>query len=403
MESDPKLVPQVMGLLVKSVLLAARWAGEIRRQLLVVLANSGIPGTSTEVLALREQIRQLESQVAILRRQLRTRAVKKHYTLRERLDILWHLETFQIPRRRVTEVFGIARSTLYRWLQRIEDVTSTATLPPNKTPEDLARWVWDIATANAQWGRDRIGHQLLLLEVFLAASTVRRILARPRPPKEPVPAKNASATPTTAPEPQARSVAAFHPNHVWSVDRTIVRRWGLWTTYVLVAIDHFSRKAILAAPLAGPNAAHTCQALEDAFFVFGSPKHIITDKESVFTGAAFAELLSNCGVMLRHGAVGKHGSIAVTERLIRTLKHEWLFRAPVIKGFDHLTRLCADFVVWYNAWRPHARYGGFTPDQVFARDLPEHVPKTAKSVPLNVERRLFEETNVTAYRLKRAA
>jgi len=43
------------------------------------------------------------------------------------------------------------------------------------------------------------------------------------------------------------------------------------------------------------------------------------------------------------GAVGKHGSIAVTERVIKTLEYEWLQRVPIIKGFDHLMFLCTAF------------------------------------------------------------
>jgi hypothetical protein len=40
---------------------------------------------------------------------------------------------------------------------------------------------------------------------------------------------------------------------------------------------------------------------------------------------------------------GEHGSIAVTERIIKTLKYEWLRCVPIIKGFDHLTLLCIEF------------------------------------------------------------
>ena len=36
----------------------------------------------------------------------------------------------------------------------------------------------------------------------------------------------------------------------------------------------------------------------------------------------------------------KHGSISVTERVIKTLRCEWLKHVPIIKNFDHLTMLC---------------------------------------------------------------
>ena len=34
----------------------------------------------------------------------------------------------------------------------------------------------------------------------------------------------------------------------------MVYYWGLWKIYVLVAIDHFSRKVVAVTPLEGPNA-----------------------------------------------------------------------------------------------------------------------------------------------------
>jgi hypothetical protein len=58
------------------------------------------------------------------------------------------------------------------------------------------------------------------------------------------------------------------------------------------------------------------------------------------------------------GAVGNQGSIAVTERAILTLKHEWLRRVPVIKGLDHLRALLIDFEQYYNGWRGHTTLGG---------------------------------------------
>jgi hypothetical protein len=115
------------------------------------------------------------------------------------------------------------------------------------------------------------------------------------------------------------------------------------------------------------------------------------------------ELLNRWCVKQRLGAIGKHGSIAVTERVIWTLKYEWLFRAPLIKGFNHLERLCAGFFEWHNSWRPHMTLLGARPDDLYGRDLPEPVPRNAKAVPLEIERQYFAETGVTGYQLPKAA
>jgi transposase InsO family protein len=138
-------------------------------------------------------------------------------------------------------------------------------------------------------------------------------------------------------------------------------RWRIWPIWVLVTIDHHSRAAMAVVPLDGPNAGWTIEALEQAFRLHCAPKHLITDREGVFTCEAFAELLARWQVRQRFGAVGQHGSIAVTERLIWSVKHEWLRRLPVIGGIDHLTSVLGEFEQYYNEWRAHSTIGGAVP------------------------------------------
>ncbi len=144
-------------------------------------------------------------------------------------------------------------------------------------------------------------------------------------------------------------------------------------------------------------------ALEKAFERFGAPKHIISDQGSIFTGAAMKELLGAWNVKHRFGAVGKNGSVAVTERVIKTLKEEWLRRVPLIRGFDHLEELCAGFVDWYNDWRPHMTLDGARPEDVYAGREIKRPARDAKAVPPGIERRCFKDVGITGYRLKDAA
>jgi transposase InsO family protein len=139
--------------------------------------------------------------------------------------------------------------------------------------------------------------------------------------------------------------------------------------------------------------------VEDAFLRHGPPKHIITDKEGVFVGDVFAELLRHWNVKQRFGAVGKHGSIAVTERAILTLKHEWLKRVPVIRGMDHLTSLLVDFELYYNEYRRHMTLRGAVPQAVHRGERWQRPDRSAKAVASTVERRFFPDTRTTAYRL----
>ncbi len=231
-----------------------------------------------------------------------------------------------------------------------------------RTSEQLARLVWELHELNPEWGRRRIAMVLGTLGIFLAASTVRNILLRPRPRPEGAPAAAVGENQQGKP----RQIVARYPNHVWSVDRTRVLRWGLWPTWVLVVIDHFSRRVVACCLLEGPNAGWVVEALEDAFVRHGAPEHLIADQEGVFVSEAFAELLVRWNVKQRFGAVGRHGSIAVAERVIRTLKHEWLRHVPVIRGLDHLGQLLSDFAWYYKGWRPHMTLTGAVPDLIHA-------------------------------------
>ena len=100
----------------------------------------------------------------------------------------------------------------------------------------------------------------------------------------------------------------------------------------------------------------------------------------------------------------KHlGSIAVTERVIETLKYEWLKKVPIIRGYLHLTDLCNGFTEWYNNWRPHEFLGSATPAKVFQDKVVPFVPRSSKDIPTDMEIKRFVETKTTAYRIKKAA
>ncbi len=238
-----------------------------------------------------------------------------------------------------------------------------------------------------------------MLNVFISASTVRNILRQPAPDNSPAPTTLKKDTT----EEEAKSIPAWYSNHVWSIDTTEVMCWGLWPINVCVVIDHFSRKVMSVTPLEGPNAGWINNALESAIEKHGTPKHIISDQARVFIGDVFAKLLEQWDIKPRLGAIGKHGSILVTERVNKTLKYEWLKRVAIIKDFDHLVALCDEFEDWYNTWRPHMTLDGLRPDDVYHDRKLEKPDRDSKTVPTNIEQHLFQEARVTGYRLKDVA
>jgi len=132
------------------------------------------------------------------------------------------------------------------------------------------------------------------------------------------------------------------------MDITRVYRWGLWASAVLVAIDHFSRKVVTLTASARSTAMWVVTAVRGAFDYYRQPRHVITDQEACFTSQEFGVIVEQRGVRHRFGALASHGSISVTERVIRTLKQEWLRRVALIRGMDHLALLLGDFATYYN-------------------------------------------------------
>lgn len=165
-----------MALIVKAVILAAGFSGRIRKRSLTRLARMDIDEKNKELIFLRDKVTQLQTQVSILQKALKKRNNNKRYTIREKLFILCYIETFQIPRRRVRECLGIARSTLYRWLKNIEE-KAQAVVCANTTPAKLSSLVWEITKANVGWGRFRVANQLKLLGIFLSARGVQKLIS----------------------------------------------------------------------------------------------------------------------------------------------------------------------------------------------------------------------------------
>ncbi len=125
-----------------------------------------------------------------------------------RLRVLWHAEYYRIPRRRISQHLLIARATFYGWLHRLQegalDGEESARESGRKTPRELAQLIWDVFAANPHWGRRRLAMAIQALGAFIAASTVRNVLLRPRP--RPLPAATAAHRSMALPRPSRHCV-----------------------------------------------------------------------------------------------------------------------------------------------------------------------------------------------------
>ncbi len=79
----------------------------------------------------------------------------------------------------------------------------------------------------------------------------------------------------------------------------------------------------------------------------------------------FKQWCGRRGIQPRFGAIGQHGSIAIVERFIQTVKNECTRRLLVPFRREAIRRELLLFVAWYNQHRPHMTLAGRTPDEAY--------------------------------------
>jgi transposase InsO family protein len=204
--------------------------------------------------------------------------------------------------------------------------------------------------------------------------------------KPPTPAPDAPATAPAkaaahvAPSTPGRTVTARYPDHVWNIDLTVVpTAAGMWIPmfpgsllqrwpfawWVAIVLDHASRSVVGFEVFSSqPSAEQLCSALERIVATTGrTPKYTVTDQGPQFQDAYRAWCDSH-GIKPRFGAIGKHGSIAVLERFILSMKAEALRRILVPLRITDMRVEVARYVGWYNEFRPHSSLHGATPVEV---------------------------------------
>jgi len=314
-------------------------------------------------------------------RMKRTAASKRpHYAPIERMSILELRAARAWSVQQTADAFLVTAATIASWMKRLDERGPDALVqirePVNKFPDFVRYTVQRLKTLCPTLGRVKIAEVLCRAGLHHGATTVRRIL------KETPHAKPPEAAVTSD-----RVVTAKRPNHVWHIDLTTVPTaggfWASWLPFAIpqcwpfcwwlaVVIDHHSRRAIAFAVFPKrPNSLALRTFLGRTITrVKATPKYLICDKDKVFWCGAFKRWCRRKRVRPRYGAVGKHGSIAVVERFIRTMKDEATRRIRILQRRARFRAQIDSFFVWYNEHRPHAALTGRTPNEAYFRLRP---------------------------------
>lgn len=288
--------------------------------------------------------------------------------------------------------FIVDKETISSWLKRIEDNSLVRIpVPVNKFPEVVRYVVRRLKILCPKMGKKQIAEFLARAGLFLSATTVGRFLkAQTFPPQD-----NLKLLEQAQENVPPHVVTAKYPNHVWHIDLTTVSTCkGFWTSWfpwalpqiwpfcywIAIILDHFSRTVVgFALFKKQPSLKQITDALKKAIRRNSKPKYIISDKGKQFWCTHYKTWCKRKKIKPRYGAVGKHGSIAVIERFIRSMKDECTRQILVPLNFGDFRKELALYVVWYNFFRPHQALDGNTPTDVYDANDPPATPKIPNS------------------------
>lgn len=307
---------------------------------------------------------------------------RPYYPSTERMAILQLKAARNWSQEQTARAFLVTADTIRSWLRRVDEEGPNALVqlcePVNKFPQFVRYIVQQLKALCPMLGKVKIAQILARAGLHLGVTTIGRILKEKPAPK-----------PTTARQSDANHsvVASKYPNHLWQMDLTVVPIGpGLWTTglpfslpqcwpfcwWLGVIMDHCSRRIMGITLFSREPTSEAMRAfLGRTIHATGvTPRHLVTDQGPQFTCQNFKPWCRRKGIRPRFGAIGEHGSMAVIERLILTLKQgiAWLTLAPLRRrAFLRELRYLA---AWYNDHRPQMTLGGRTPDEVYHRLRP---------------------------------
>jgi putative transposase len=203
-----------------------------------------------------------------------------------------------------------------------------------------------MAHENPSWGEERIANELLLkLGLRVSPRTVRKYL-----PKLPsVPAGNPRR------DQRWSTLLKNHAQAIVACGFCVVASTTFKLFYVLVVMEHASRRLIHLNVTAHPTAAWTLQQLREAIPSDHTYQFILHDHDAIFS-PGFDESLAYLGLEIITTPVRSPQANALCKRLIGTLRRECLDWMKSLTE-DHLRRTLWLWLPHYNRGRPQTSLG----------------------------------------------
>jgi len=140
----------------------------------------------------------------------------------------------------------------------------------------------------------------------------------------------------------------------FTVDTVVLRR-----LYVLVFIEHGTRRVHLAGITAHPTQAWVTQRARELSDRFSSFRFLIRDRDAKFP-ASFDAVFGAEGIEVIRSPVRAPRANAICERVIGTIRRECSDQL-IILGPGHLQLILEEYLDHYNQHRPHRALGQHPP------------------------------------------
>ena len=215
-------------------------------------------------------------------------------------------------------------------------------------PLELRQLIRRMAIENSLWGEERIANELLLkLGLRVSPRTVRKYMPK-RPPGRPRGDQRWS------------TFLRNHAKAIVACDFFVTVTTTFRLLYVLVLIEHGSRRLLHVNVTQHPSAEWTVQQLREGIGFDHAHRYLIHDRDSIFA-RSLDDSISNLGLTVLKSPPHSPKANAICERVIGTIRREcldWLI--PLSES--HLRSILKSWVGHYNHGRPHMALGPGVPD-----------------------------------------
>ncbi len=211
--------------------------------------------------------------------------------------------------------------------------------------DELKLLIRRMATENILWGQRRIQAELTRLGFKVSARSVAKYMRLPH---------------DRGPSPGWPRFLKRHAAEIWACDFFCVRTLWFKTLYAFFVVSHASREVLLVQVTEHPTAEWAAQQIvECCGWERELPRFLIHDRDSRF-GALFDRRLQSLGIAQIRTPFRAPQANSIAERWVRSVRQECLDHTFTL-GERHLRRLLAEYVAYFNQWRPHRSIGQRAP------------------------------------------